>query len=140
MNVKDISIAFAAQNAIKHGSAKTDAVLGRVISVLQMNPDEILQTVTDAVNYVNSLSSIDRNNIIETNKDILSNIHEKKRKELNLPNVNNSIVVRFAPNPNGPLSFGHSRGVSILHYFWKKYGGEFNLRFDDIFYNPFICI
>ena len=47
--------------------------------------------------------------------------------------------MRFAPNPNGPLSLGHSRGVSILAEYWRMYGAENGhapgsellLRFDD---------
>ena len=39
--------------------------------------------------------------------------------------------MRFAPNPNGPLSIGHSRGVVINSEFAKKYSGKVILRFDD---------
>ena len=39
--------------------------------------------------------------------------------------------MRFAPNPNGPLSFGHSRGIIINSEYAKKYNGKWILRFDD---------
>ncbi len=42
-----------------------------------------------------------------------------------------SVVTRFAPNPNGPLSIGHARGVVVNHYLAKKYSGKLILRFDD---------
>ncbi|MFH1055145.1 MAG: glutamate--tRNA ligase, partial [Candidatus Altiarchaeota archaeon] len=41
------------------------------------------------------------------------------------------VVLRFAPNPNGPLSLGHARGVVTNYYIAKKYQGRFILRFDD---------
>jgi len=41
------------------------------------------------------------------------------------------VVLRFAPNPNGPLTLGHARGVLTNHYLARKYKGRFILRFDD---------
>lgn len=40
-------------------------------------------------------------------------------------------VLRFAPNPNGPLTIGHARGVVVNSYLARKYDGRFILRFDD---------
>jgi len=45
-------------------------------------------------------------------------------------------VVRFAPTPNGPLSIGHGRGVSILSEYCDMYGMDLILRFDDTDQNP----
>ena len=39
--------------------------------------------------------------------------------------------MRFAPNPNGPLSFGHARGIVINGTYAKQFDGELILRFDD---------
>ncbi|MFH0863436.1 MAG: glutamate--tRNA ligase [Candidatus Altiarchaeota archaeon] len=50
---------------------------------------------------------------------------------LTLPGDPKGAVLRFAPNPNGPLSIGHARGVITNNYLAKKYGGKFILRFDD---------
>jgi glutamyl-tRNA synthetase len=50
---------------------------------------------------------------------------------LKLPGDPKGAVLRFAPNPNGPLTLGHARGVITNHYLAKKYGGRFILRFDD---------
>ncbi len=40
-------------------------------------------------------------------------------------------VLRFAPNPNGPLTIGHARGIVVNHHLARKYGGKLILRFDD---------
>ncbi|HLF16422.1 MAG TPA: glutamate--tRNA ligase, partial [Candidatus Thermoplasmatota archaeon] len=48
-----------------------------------------------------------------------------------LPNVKGKVVMRFAPNPNGPLSLGHSRGVSLLAEYQQTHDAEMILRFDD---------
>jgi len=39
--------------------------------------------------------------------------------------------MRFAPNPNGPMSFGHSRIALWNYFFTQKYKGKLILRFDD---------
>lgn len=50
---------------------------------------------------------------------------------LSLADDPKNVVMRFAPNPNGPPTIGHARGIVVNNYFVRKYGGEFILRFDD---------
>ena len=45
------------------------------------------------------------------------------------PNIN--IITRFPPEPNGYLHIGSAKAIMINYETAKKYGGKFNLRYDD---------
>lgn len=41
------------------------------------------------------------------------------------------VQTRFPPEPNGYLHIGNAYAINISHSIAQKYGGKFNLRFDD---------
>ena len=60
-------------------------------------------------------------------KNFIENIIEKDLAEGHCE----SICTRFPPEPNGYLHIGHAKAILINHGLAQKYGGKFNMRFDD---------
>ncbi len=68
----------------------------------------------------------------EKDEEIISRnfIEQEIDKDLE-QGVYENIVTRFPPEPNGYLHIGHAKSIVLNQGLAKKYGGTFNLRFDD---------
>ncbi len=60
-------------------------------------------------------------------KNFIEQIIDKDLKEGN----STAVMTRFPPEPNGYLHIGHAKSILLNYGLAKKYGGKFNLRFDD---------
>ena len=54
-----------------------------------------------------------------------------ERKLPALPSAEGGVVMRFAPNPSGPLHLGHARAAVLNDAYVRKYGGSYILRIED---------
>ena len=132
---------YALQNSLEYnGKGKSGSVLGRILSErtdLREKARSLKKLVEEEVEEANKIA---KNQGLEVVKEILEElapdalVRKKQVKNTGLkelPGDTSAVILRFAPNPNGPLSLGHSRGVIINSEYAKLYGGKVVLRFDD---------
>ena len=133
----------AIQNAIEYeGKGAIGSVIGRIMGMradLRQHGKIVTGLVAQEVNKANASAATDG---LESLREILTSEaphllekREVKERRTGLPELKDAekgnVVLRFAPNPNGPLSFGHARGLVINSIYREMYDGVFILRFDD---------
>ena len=138
----DLIRAYCLQNALQYeGNGKAGSVIGRLMGErtdLRAHGKEISPLVASLVEEAN-LKAVESGleSIREELHSLAPRLLEKQVKERRegLPELPEAeagkVILRFAPNPNGPLSFGHSRGVVINSEYVKALNGKLILRFDD---------
>ena len=128
---------YVLQNAVFYnGKAELGSVLGKVLGEnpeLRKQVPEVKKNVENLVKEINKLSLEEQKSQLEKlNPKMLEKEEKKEEKKLpELPGIKEKIVMRMAPNPNGPLHIGHCRMAILNDEYTKKYGGTLLLRFDD---------
>ena len=117
---------LALQNAFEYdGKGAAGSVIGRIMSMradLRQHGGQVSPLVAQSVQKANQLAQEQGlehvESILASDAPHLLEGRQKQEKREGLPELKNvqdkKIVLRFAPNPNGPLSFGHARGIVIL--------------------------
>lgn len=128
---------LALQNASRFGKTSPGVVSGHLLArrpELTRSIKEFMPLITSICDEVNSLSR----NEIQRELDQLGEappvaIQRAAPSELELaPNPGlPGYALRFAPNPDGPLTLGNARPALLCDFFVKKYKGRFVLRFED---------
>ncbi len=135
MDIETVARKYALKNAIEfEGEANPGAVIGKIFAELDIaNEDkkEVQMKAQKIVKEVNNLSLEEQEEEIENYE-----FEEIEKQEHDpIPDLKNAeeedVVVRFAPNPNGPPHLGHARGMVINGELRDKYDGKLILRFDD---------
>jgi len=137
--IRELIEKYALENASKHNGAP------RASSIMKMlfgnNPElchrasELLPIIEEALaEMAKTHSAIEGEKLVEIAPKPLKNLRERKEPKKGLPDLGGAekgVVMRFAPNPNGPPTIGSARGIVIISEYVKRYGGKFILRFDD---------
>ena len=133
---------YAMQNTLEYnGQGQSGSVLGRLLGEradLRPHAKSLRSLVEKEVQSANQMAQNQglesvRELLAASNPEALERQKQQKRVGLKpLPNaIEGEVILRFAPNPNGPLTIGHSRGVVINSEFASMYSGKVVLRFDD---------
>ena len=64
---------------------------------------------------------------VKESKNFIEQIIDKDLAE----GVYDTVHTRFPPEPNGYLHIGHAKAILVNYLTAQKYGGKFNMRFDD---------
>ena len=136
---KDILFLCALQNAVKHGGVpQAGAVVGMVMGAhpeFRPRAKEITDLAKEAIADVAALSSEDRVRKLQALApdmyEALFVKHEHRKVLPDLEGAEHGVVMRFAPNPSGPLHIGHARAAVLNDAYVKQYGGRYLLRVED---------
>jgi len=136
--IKHVIRKYALQNAVKYGSApQKGAVMSKIMGLypeFRSKTKEVASLVDEVLASIAAMSPEQRMaELQQVAPELIEELHKKKEKERGLPelDVTDGIVMRIAPNPNGPPTLGSARGIIINHEYARMYNGKFILRFDD---------
>jgi len=133
IDVSEVIRKYAIENALSYGTAQPKNVLGKVLAEMpekRKDTKNVMKEIEKIVKDVNKLSKAQVEEAFATYG--FEKKAEKKRGLLaELPNVKGEVVMRFAPNPSGPLHIGHARTAILNDEYVKKYGGKLYLRIED---------
>ncbi|BDZ71712.1 glutamate--tRNA ligase [Methanobacterium petrolearium] len=123
-------------NATNHGGqAQPGAVMGMIMGnhpEYRKQAGEVSKLASQIVGEINNMSP----EVQKQELDKLGGYVEKKKTEkvnrlADLPDADGEVVLRFAPNPSGPLHIGHARAAILNQEYRKRYGGKLILRVED---------
>ncbi|HDP96757.1 MAG TPA: glutamate--tRNA ligase [Euryarchaeota archaeon] len=128
---------YALQNALGYGGeARAGSVIGKVLAEmpeLRSRAKEVNELAGRIVREVNSMGLDEqKSRLAEIAPELLE--RERKEREMVLPELEDrsgEVIMRFAPNPSGPLHIGHSRVAVLNDEYVKRYGGRYINRFED---------
>ena len=139
-DVRSVLLIAALSNAVKHKSVPAaGAVMGAILGThpeLRSKAGEIKGLLGSVLEEVSSLSAEDREEKLKSiAPDQYASLFEKKEKKKtglpDLPKGEGGVVMRFAPNPSGPLHLGHARAAFLNDEYLRRYGGKYILRIED---------
>ncbi len=135
MKLEDLIMKYVATNALRYGKPNEKAVMGKVMAEkpeLRKKAKEVLEIVRRCIEKFETLSEEEKKALVKSLAVEEKKEEKKERKLPELPNAEKGkVVMRFAPNPNGPPTLGSARGMVVNDEYVKMYDGQLILRFDD---------
>jgi len=129
--MRELIYKYALKNAYDYGEAMPKAVLGKVLAENPKLRDDVKGLMGEIQKIVVEVNGLSKGEVAERIKKY--EFVEKAVRKEGLPDLPNpqDVVLRFAPNPSGPLHLGHCRAAILNDEYAKRYNGKFILRFED---------
>jgi len=138
--IRGLARLYALQNAVRHKKPPmAGAVIGRLMGEhpeLKARAQEVKRIVEEVVSDVGSLPLEQWQSELEKlAPELIEELSVKKEPRRGLKGLPHAkkgeVVMRFAPNPNGPPTLGSARGIVVNSEYARMYDGRLILRFDD---------
>ncbi len=131
--MKEAIYKYVLKNAYEHGKAIVKAIIPKVIGEIPEAKNDIKNLIKEIEEVIKKVNQMNKEEILKELKRVAPELLEKKKEEglRELPNVEDGVVMRFAPFPSGAAHIGNTRGMIIIDEYVKKYGGKYYLVFDD---------
>lgn len=133
----------ALENALSfNGQANIKPIFGKTISTFPRIKEDLefyKNLINNIVKQVNEMNNEEqKKKLLKFNPNFFKESQEKKSKNvqdktqlIDLPQIPEKFIGRFAPAPSGHLHIGHISGIVFNYEYKKKYDGKFILRIED---------
>ncbi len=130
----------ALYNAVKHGSeAQVGAIMGPLMGEnpeFREHGDRIAGVIAPVVERVNGMDADERRErLAELAPEKVEQLEAEQEEDdqvlPDLPDADDEIRMRLAPNPNGPWHLGSARMPAVIGTYKQLYDGWMLCRFDD---------
>lgn len=135
--VRSLIERIALENAVSfNGVARADAVLGKLLGMnpgLRNRVKELIPIIQEITEKINRLTPAEQAELLKRLGGV-QRVEKALKQELpSLPKVKgfSQTVLRFAPNPDGPLTLGNARPAVLCDHYAKNMSGKLILRFED---------
>lgn len=133
MQVEELLQKYAARNALEHGEAQVDSVVGKVFAEepdLKQEADHVVSAAGEVVEEINSMSEQELEQIVAEHEYDAGEEDDDGLPEL--PGAEEgAVVMRMAPFPSGMLHIGNARMAVLNDEYVKRYDGNLILVIDD---------
>jgi glutamyl-tRNA synthetase len=121
----------ALRNALDYGKADLNAVMGKAMGESPELRKDAAGAMQKAIAIIGEINGMPKEEMEKELANYTFAKAEKKEHRFTMPNPQDGIITRFAPEPSGYPHIGHAKAIFLEYEVAKDYRGSMRLRFDD---------